>query len=247
MRVVNGMKNFSILIGSSNMDKYKIHFFFFGTLLLYISIGWAFYPSAKFIMVSTGWLIASLTDPLIIIGGILIGIGVQKQKIIISISVLYSIILSIFIYYKSREFGATIGLGVIIIRFVAILVIVYFVNAIYVWQNKDKELEEKDQVELADHTDLNKSALEKISILDKVKNHFEREMLFRVFIIIQILAIILFTYYEMTNHYSWDLFDDFFRKRYWTSRSDNWMFLLVFLAPYLSVKAIQWIQDSKKE
>lgn len=216
------------------MKKYRGHLVFFAILVSYILIG--IITNNYYMGTTMGRMAYSLTNPLLLIGSIFIGVGINKQKFFIPSAFIFSLMISVISYYSNRA-NVEINLEFITFKFVPILFIIYLSNTFVLFFQKSDITEELPII---------KDTTNKIPMLQKIKNHFKTEMLFRIFIVLQILAIIFFIYYELSNNYSWNLFEDFFNTRYWTRKVDNWVFLLTFLAPYFSIKAIIWIKSSKK-
>jgi len=90
-----------------------------------------------------------------------------------------------------------------------------------------------------------------------VRRHFETELLWRLFLVLQSICLLVIVFVDTTNS-RWnalpDLFDyrnrfqlewDFFNGRYWVREKQNWILMLCVLGPYLATKAISWVSGGK--
>lgn len=222
------------------MIKYRAHLIFFLICISYILLG-VFINSGE-IAYSIGAILASMTDPFLFIGAIIIGIKIKKQKIFISTSILLSLILTILIYFefkyfKFRYIDIDISILYFLYKLVATLFIAYFINlfTIYFYY----------KYPIVENINLPKKEFNIGFFYKKFRNHFKKEILFRIFIVLEILAIFFFIYNNIFMHkYSWDI-SYIFKEYHWNNENENWIFLLTIIAPYLIVKAISWIQDTK--
>ena len=76
-----------------------------------------------------GAVVGLLTDPLLAIGAIMIGVSCIKQRYLLISSLLFAIIISIVIAQMNADLGESLTLYIIFARLVAILTIAYLVNA----------------------------------------------------------------------------------------------------------------------
>lgn len=218
------------------MINYRAHLIFLLICVSYILLG-VLLNSGE-IAYSIGAILANMTDPLLIIGAITIGIKIRNQKIFISTSILFSLILTILIYFEFKYIDIDMSILHFLYKLTATLLIAYFINlfTIYFYY---KYL-------IVEDINLPKKEFNIGFFYKKFRNHFKKEVLFRTFIVLEIMAIFFFVYNNIFRHkYTWDL-SYILEEFYWRNGIENWIFLLTIIAPYLLVKAIEWIQDSKE-
>lgn len=214
------------------MSKYAAHIIFYSFIILYIII--AFLINNAYMGYTIGSIAAAITNPMFfgmaaVMGGIL-----KYQKVLIPFLILYAIGVSYYIFSINHELGAEFTFQVVLLRFIALLFVAYITNAIVLYFDKTIETQPKKL-----------SIKQKIEpIIKVIKAHFKTDFLYRIFVVLQILLILIFSYYQFA-HSRWNLFDDLFNGWYWTHYKDNWLFLITVFSPYILIKSISWIQSAK--
>ena len=108
------------------MNKFTPHIIFFGTLTFVITVGML--ANSLVVARLAGYLVAFSIDPLIIIGGLVIGSLVKKQIKLIIIAVTFGVVASFIITKMNASLGSTLAPITIILRCVSTLAWAYLAN-----------------------------------------------------------------------------------------------------------------------
>ena len=110
------------------MKPYVPHMTFFAVLIALLIFGIAakITPLAVFF----GGLAAFATDPLLLLGALAIGALSKNLKILLPVTVVFGVLLSIYIANINEPLGAQFRLSTTVIRTVAIIALALIVNAI---------------------------------------------------------------------------------------------------------------------
>lgn len=122
------------------MKPYAFHITFFVGLVLLLIFGIA--ANNQPLAVFFGALAALVTDPLLLLGALTIG-GLSKNlKILLPVTVVFSVLLSIYIAIINEPLQAEFKLSTTVIRTVAIIALALIANAIRLLSNvKNKKVE----------------------------------------------------------------------------------------------------------
>lgn len=85
-------------------------------------------------------------------------------------------------------------------------------------------------------------------IIDKVRFQFSHKWIWRLYIVTQLSSLIFLIRLDISNHYGWDFFFDFFELRqwrYWSFGNYNEVALLSLVGPFIIIKVLNWILDSR--
>lgn len=116
------------------MNKFTPHITFFGTLFFVITIGML--ANSLVVARLSGYLVAFSIDPLIIIGGLVIGSLVKNQIKLIIIAITFGVAASLIITKMNASLGSTLAPITIILRCVSTLAWAYVANIFVVARTK---------------------------------------------------------------------------------------------------------------
>ena len=122
--------------------------------------------------------------------------------------------------------------------------------------SKPDERSVRELEEAADRPPTNVENTEAWSLaraIKRIRRHFGTEWLWRLFLVLQSICLLIIIYVDVTNSL-WDAlpefldyrnrfrFDwDFFERRYWVQQQQNWVLMFCVLGPYITAKAISWV------
>lgn len=110
------------------MRKYVLHIAFFLALALLLIAGVVGNMGA--VGAFFGAMLAMATDPLLVVGALLVGVFVVRQLWFMACAVILAIVLSVYIAYINAELGAQLNFYMVFVRLIAILAIALIVNAV---------------------------------------------------------------------------------------------------------------------
>jgi len=93
------------------------------------------------------------------------------------------------------------------------------------------------------------------------RNHFGQQWIWRLFLVLQGIGILLLIYLDTSNRLDWDFFPDlnynrrifsrrnwdFFNGFFWGRYNYNWLALLYLAGPYMIARATGWVLEAKNE
>lgn len=79
--------------------------------------------------------------------------------------------------------------------------------------------------------------------LPNLKKQFKRIIIFRLFVVMQILGV--FIIFFLLAGYDWSVFDIFKKRRWEYDFSQNFLGLISIFGPFFITKSIDWILDAK--
>lgn len=204
----------------------------------------AFIGEVRVVAYFFGALLAFATDPIIIVVAVAIGLVFASQLAIIGTSFAFALLLSILIPILNEHLGSSFTLFKLAGRFIAILGIALVANLLKPQSEPSAELSEPRMSRL-------KRSLHAI---------FTTEKEWRIYVVLQLVAIVVVIFIDITNARRWDLLPtfldslgnwnfywDFLDSRYWSRHPFNWAVLGALFGPILLTKAYSWISAAEGE
>jgi hypothetical protein len=87
-----------------------------------------------------GALAAMTTDPLLVLGAVVIGAVALRQRLLLPVAVAFAVALSLYIAYANASLGAKFTPFVVSVRVIAVLTIAYLANAIRLLADLNKRV-----------------------------------------------------------------------------------------------------------
>ena len=116
----------SLSIGRRNVRIFIPHISYFSILILVLIVG--VLGDVGIVGQLFGAMLAMATDPVLIVGSLLIGASIVRQYWLILCAVVFSVALSAFVAYINSAMGVQFTLYMVIVRFITILGIAFIAN-----------------------------------------------------------------------------------------------------------------------
>jgi hypothetical protein len=225
------------------MDEEQINMSRFWPAISYLAVilallAMAFIGEVPLAAAFLGALVGSAIDPFVIVGAVAIGLTFRSQFAIVCASLALTITLSVLVFWLNRRLASSLPELFFLARFTAVLGFAYVANIF------------NPRAGPIAATAIPRFAWVR-SWLGKV---FPSEKAWRIFVVLQIVAIVVLVYVDITNMRRWDLLPeflthsrrwefrwDFLESRFWSRYPYNWLAVTTIFGPALSTAAYSWI------